>query len=194
MEYEVVFDITQSGYRTWWFSAVGLVFVIISTGSIYFNQTQRIPSFLLPIVEKFYSLGNLSTYSLDKTPPYTITSQKFRVGFSYLFFCFSVVWTAVTFFATYSDYVNLRNALQNGQFEFVEGQVTEFVPMPYEGHQYESFMVNGKKFQYSDGVISNGFNNTSSHGGPIREGLKVRVWSVNRREGPTIVKLAISRT
>jgi hypothetical protein len=36
--------------------------------------------------------------------------------------------------------------------------------------------VHGVRFQYSDYVITAGFNNTSSHGGPIREGLPVRIW------------------
>ena len=31
------------------------------------------------------------------------------------------------------------------------------------------------RFQYSDFMYSGGFNNTASHGGPIRPGLQVRV-------------------
>jgi len=194
MQYEVVFDITQSGYQTWWFPAVGLVFLTVSAGLIYFTQIPRIPSYLSEAMERFYSLGNLSTYSLDHISPYKTNTRKGRLVFLYLFFCFSVVWTVVTFFSTYSDYVNLRNAFQNGQFDFVEGQVTQFVPVPYEGHTDESFVVDGKRFKYADGAVSNGFNNTNSHGGPIRSGLQVRVWSVNNRhQWPTIVRLEVDR-
>jgi hypothetical protein len=43
-------------------------------------------------------------------------------------------------------------------------------------HQDESFMVEGVTFEYSDYDLSKcGFNNTASHGSPIREGLSVRI-------------------
>ena len=149
--------------------------------------------------DHYNSLGSLSAYTINNKNVLRYM-RAFRVVFSYLFFSFSVVWTAVTFFSTYSDYVHLRNSLQNGQFDFLEGPVTQFIPMPYEGHTYEGFVVDGKRFEYSDYNVSNGFNNTSSHGGPIREGIKVRVWSVNGRGGHSkwgqagsiIVKLAIA--
>jgi hypothetical protein len=57
----------------------------------------------------------------------------------------------------------------------VEGQVENFKPAPAEGHQDETFTVKGVRFAYSDYVITGGFNQTQSHGGPIREGLPVRI-------------------
>jgi hypothetical protein len=47
--------------------------------------------------------------------------------------------------------------------------------MPYTGHSEESFTVEGHRFSYSDYIVTSGFHNTASHGGPIREGLHVRV-------------------
>jgi hypothetical protein len=48
--------------------------------------------------------------------------------------------------------------------------------MPYTGHPVESFMVNGVLLSYSDFDKSKcGFRNTASHGGPIHEGLQVRI-------------------
>ena len=52
----------------------------------------------------------------------------------------------------------------------------------------ERFCVSGTCFEYSDYVVTGGFNNTSSHGGPIRAGLPVRVSHV----GDRIVKLEIA--
>src|SRR5262249_332614 len=49
------------------------------------------------------------------------------------------------------------------------------IPMPYAGHSDESFTVMGIRFTYSDYHISDGFNNTSSHGGPINKDLFVRI-------------------
>ncbi len=68
-----------------------------------------------------------------------------------------------------------------------EGNVSQFVPAPYEGHAQESFCLHEKCFNYSDYELTGGFNTTSSHGGPIREGLPVRVTYTDN----TIVKLEV---
>jgi hypothetical protein len=47
--------------------------------------------------------------------------------------------------------------------------------MPYGGHGNESFSVRGVPFKYSDFVITGGFNNTASHGGPITRDAYVRI-------------------
>jgi hypothetical protein len=72
-------------------------------------------------------------------------------------------------------YARAKKSYISGQYSVVEGTVTNFHPMPYSGHQNETFSVNGVQFSYSDYVIVPCFNNTSSHGGPIREGLRVRI-------------------
>jgi hypothetical protein len=59
--------------------------------------------------------------------------------------------------------------------------------MPKSGHKMESFTVNGVKFEYSDFVVTPGFNNATSHGGPIREGLPVRISHIDN----TILKLEV---
>lgn len=66
-------------------------------------------------------------------------------------------------------------AFQSGQYSVVEGPVTNFDPMPFEGHKLECFSVREERFCYSDYVVTPGFRNTASHGGPIRSGLLVRV-------------------
>jgi hypothetical protein len=40
----------------------------------------------------------------------------------------------------------------------------------------ESFVVQGVTFKYSDYAIIAGFNNRASHGGPVREGVPVKIW------------------
>lgn len=69
----------------------------------------------------------------------------------------------------------LRRALIEGRALTVEGRVEQFHPMPEGGHDEEHFTVAGKLFAYSDYEVMAGFNNTSSHGGPIRAGLRVRI-------------------
>ena len=102
---------------------------------------------------------------------------------------FAVVWTVVSFAATYTEYHSTATALSVGRFAIVEGPVTDFVPMPYAGHSDESFVVGGRRFSYSDFVVTSGFHNAASHGGPIREGLYVRVTYL----GNLILRLEIAQ-
>jgi len=95
----------------------------------------------------------------------------------------------MAFSSTYRDYACLSKAIDSARVSVVEGVVNQFQPMPYTGHAMEHFCVNANCFAYSDYVITAGFNHTSSHGGPIREGLPVRVTFV----GSTIVKLEVAR-
>ena len=71
--------------------------------------------------------------------------------------------------------------LISGKTSYVEGTVADLKTVP----KMESFSVKGVCFNYSDDVITEGFNNMSSRGGPIRQGLYVRIWYV----GNVILKL-----
>lgn len=160
MSFELVFDADEAGYRQWWFPAVGSIFVVIGLGISIYHRKNPSPG----------------------------RSRWFRV-FPYLFTGFAMIWVAITFAATFSEYWELRRALRSGQFEVVEGKVVDFVPMPADGHVMERFTVNGHRFEYSDAVPTAGFNNTQSHGGPIREGLIVRIAEVRGK----IARLEIAR-
>ena len=109
--------------------------------------------------------------------------------FPYLFLGFAVVWTLIAFFATTGGYSRLASALREGRCEVTEGVVSDFHPMPYGGHEMEWFVVNDKRFEYSDYVVTAGFNNTASHGGPMRKGLRVRI----HYRGNDIARLEIAQ-
>ena len=85
-------------------------------------------------------------------------------------------------------YARARDTYVKGDYSIAEGTVVNFHPMPYSGHQNETFSVNGVEFSYSDYVIVPCFNNTASHGGPIRDGLRVRIGY----SGNCILKLEIA--
>lgn len=85
-------------------------------------------------------------------------------------------------------YARARETYARGDYATVEGQVSNFHPMPYSGHENEAFSVNGVQFSYSDYVVSPCFSNTASHGGPIREGLRVRI----AYSGNCILKLEVA--
>jgi hypothetical protein len=82
-----------------------------------------------------------------------------------------------------------RATEQSGNLGLVEGCLQGFHPMPVDGHDHERILVNGTSFSYSDFDESTpGFNNTSSHGGPIQADSAVQIHYI----GNTIVKLAVS--
>ena len=155
MDYTVIFDITQSGYRQWPFAAAGLI-VATGGGLLFFSQR------------------------FSPRPPGI---------FPFLFIGFAMVWTLTTFVGTFRDYSDLISDFRDGRCEVTEGVVSDFHPMPYSGHEMEWFVVDGKRFEYSDFIVSPGFNNTASHGGPILQGVYVRVHHC----GIDIARLEIAR-
>ena len=56
---------------------------------------------------------------------------------------------------------------ERGDYQIVEGYVEDFHPMPQQGHDQESFTVEGVKFSYSDFVLQYGYHNARSRGGVI---------------------------
>ena len=92
---------------------------------------------------------------------------------------FAVFWCTTAFVATYREYATLRNALRDGTATLVEGPVVNFSPEPALGHAPERFDVAGTHFAYQGvGGVSAAFNRSKPKGGPIREGVQVRIWHV----------------
>jgi len=162
MNYQTVFDITTSGYKSWSFPGHGLIFIVIG--------------FFL-----FLARNNL--------PGWWGRHPKASKIFACFYFCFALIWTITSFFATYGEYCSLSSAVKDGRAQVIEGMASNFKPMPASGHAIEHFCVENKCFGYSDYVISGGFNNTSANGGPIKEGLPVKVTFF----GNAIVKLEVSQ-
>jgi hypothetical protein len=107
----------------------------------------------------------------------------------YFIVAFACLWSGLVFSTMLHEYLSLRSAYRKGQFSVVEGKVTNFHPMPYGGHQDECFTVQTETFCYSDYVLTGGFNNAMSHGGPIREDLPVRISYI----GNTIIRLEVRK-
>lgn len=90
-----------------------------------------------------------------------------------------------------SDHDRLLESVNTGRVQVAEGVVERFHPMPVGGHDTERFIVAGQQFEYSDYEVTGGFNNSASHGGPIRVGLPVRITFVPGSYNNVIVKLEI---
>jgi hypothetical protein len=170
MDYIVVFDITKT-QPDWHLPVFALCFVL--AGAVTLTLT---------VVSRFW---NIPFYKRPKT----IVAFGFRLVYSLFFFGFAVYGATVTSWSTFQNYAIDRTAYEHGDFKVVEGPVENFHPMPVEGHDLESFTVKGQKFEYSDFVISPGFHNATSRGGPILEGLPVRISYVKN----DIVKLEIKK-
>ena len=153
MEYTTVFDVTQSGFRHWWFPASGLIAIAFGL--------------VLPVLIRSGIFGS--------SPPWMAK------WFPRVLLGFAIFWTVGSFLGTFIGYWSAVDTMRKNRAEVVEGVVTDFRPMPHAGHAMESFVVQGVRFEYSDYIITAGFNNTSSHGGPIREGLSVRIWHSDGR-------------
>jgi hypothetical protein len=163
--YTTVFDATTAGWTTWPSIPFGLVFVVI--GALFLLR----PPWLK---------------MRDGKPP--------SRPFSIFFFGFSVIWTSIAAYSTWHDYSEVMDAAREGRLQTVEGKVEKFVPMPWSGHALESFCVKNACFSYSDYLETTGFHNTASHGGPIHEGLNVRISYLPGGAVPgsnTIVKLEV---
>jgi hypothetical protein len=164
MTFKTVFDAGQQGYATAWFPAFGLIFVAVGALLV----------FRPALMQRLMPSGPQGAA---------------RVIFSGFFFIFALLWTAVSFLATFLQYQTVASDLSAGRYSVVEGPVANFVPMPYDGHPQESFTVKGHRFSYSDAILTSGFNNTASHGGPIRAGLYVRI----SYSGNLILRLEIAQ-
>ena len=147
-----VFDVLDSRFKDWTFSAFGLVFVAVGIVIFFFPNMIRVTGI-----------------------PYLNVQSGFQTFFRYSFIGFAILWTSISFFTTYSQYLRHKALAEEGRCRVVEGPVEHFIPMPYAGHSQETFSVDGVPFRYSDFIVTDGFNNTSSHGGPINSDSYVRI-------------------
>ena len=77
-------------------------------------------------------------------------SQKQAKVTGYFMLAFASLWVLIAFRSAFSSYRQSVEAYRNGNYAVVEGQVENFHPMPYEGHQDECFSVRSERFCYSD--------------------------------------------
>jgi hypothetical protein len=117
--------------------------------------------------------------------------KDWRRVFALVFGSLAVLWVVASTASAWGFYSRAKTAARSSTTPVVQGIVESFTPAPFEGHQDESFTVNGVRFSYSDYVITGGFRQTASHGGPIRAGLPVRIRYQPEVSGNLIVQLEI---
>ena len=108
-----------------------------------------------------------------------------------------LVTLAIAFFKMqeYLKVRDLRGSYQSGGYSEVTGSVEEFQPANAcvtnrrvqrsrsrpndDTSPNESFQIGDFEFVYSDQLITGGFHQSSACGGPIRDGLNLRIWHVD---------------
>ena len=89
-------------------------------------------------------------------------------------------WMAVgSWRATNSQRARVVDALRAGRYQLVQGVVQNFRPGDVDSHPPEEFTVAGHRYQYAPAEHLFGFNRVAAQGGPIREGLRVRIADVD---------------
>lgn len=144
-DFETVFDLTKSGYTTWWFPFFGFCLSLI----------MAMP-FLSPTLAK------------RVTPGGGIGSRWFYVVAS----VFSLAWTTLAFATSLGEYLVLTAAIENGQFGVAQGMVRNFRSGP---KSRESFEVGKAQFEYSPYMATNAFNGFLIGPNPFYDGRCVRL-------------------
>jgi hypothetical protein len=163
VRYQTVFDASATAGPDW--RMVGICFALVVAAIVFFALRRRWARwpFWPP------SLRGLIT-------PFAV------------FYLIATCFFVVTIIGTNSRNSRaLVSKQSSNEYKVVEGRVTQFVAAPFSGHEDERFCVQEECFSYSDYVITGGFNTTSAHGGPIHEGLLVRISYV----GGIIVKIEV---
>lgn len=147
--YQVVYDAAKAGYRYWWVPCAGVVG--LGVGLAMLSYLNRRAEFV---------------------------SSRFKV-IGWAFVIGSPIWSGASFYVSYHDYSSLTTALSEGQFRVSEGRVSKFVPAgPWDDGE-ETFEVDGRRFSYAPSEITAGYNHSSRNGGPLRDGVCVRISDVS---------------
>ncbi|MFZ6776477.1 hypothetical protein ACO0LD_06545 [Undibacterium sp. Ji83W] len=156
MNSTLIFDITQTEWTSHLNSFPALVFVavgVIMTGLNISRKRRGLP-------KHGWNAG------LDKPGPIL---PLFILGLG-------LVTTVYIFRASYFDYTELRSAYEQGNCEVIEGKVENFhAGTRKKNASKEYFDIRHKHFVYPNPGNLAAFNKTVADGGPIKEGLQVRI-------------------
>lgn len=154
-----VFDFAERGFP-WWPVVFGCMAIAAATG-VYIGRDRLM----------------------------TNRQKETRLLLARIFVGAAVLWTTVTVYRVAAQYSELLNAVAAGEMRVRYGAVQDHKGFLSGGGIYESFCVQNYCFSYSDFIPSAGFNNMAAYGGPVRDGLIVRV----HHAGNLIARLDVGR-
>ncbi|HEX6536964.1 MAG TPA: hypothetical protein VF041_20430 [Gemmatimonadaceae bacterium] len=150
MHERVIFDVTTAGYHDWW---IPCLFVGV-TGA----------------------LAAMMLAGRRRSPRYAAAMP---VGAIVTFAAIMLFGAFTWFIDGYRDYRRMRSELLSGHYETVDGVITNFVPGGFGDHPLESFTVAGHDYWYSFSILTPGYHRPHWLGGPLRDGLHVRIADVH---------------
>lgn len=157
--YEVVFDIERTGYRGWPPAALILMFTVVVLAILRARASEV----------EVRRRTNFREFSL-------------AVG------VLMAMLAGLASYLTWNEYRSLRDACATRSFTVVEGTVSDF-RMPESKREKPSFVVGGVRFAYPSRPFAASFDGSEGDGGPLRDGLHLRIGHVDG----AIVKLEIAR-
>ncbi|MCW3846390.1 hypothetical protein OF829_03995 [Sphingomonas sp. LB-2] len=146
MHYVTLYDASEHAFENWWVIGFGLIFVGIGAVLVF-------------------APGLVAAFTRRPRGPL----------FGWFFLLFSIFWTGAAAMSVLGHDGEIAGHAKRHECATVAGRVQNFHPAPYEGHDLESFDVADEHFDYSDFVATAAFHTSASHGGPIRDGLQVRI-------------------
>lgn len=154
MEPKIVFDVNQAGYQMQLLPCVGLIFFFVGL--------------ILAVINYFRKKNGLTAIS-DRT-------GRINPLVPWIIMGFAILWFLGTLLSTYEDYRHLRDALNQGRCQVIEGPIEHFHAGTGErGDADDSFDIHGSRFSYSDSSAGAGFSQTQARGEPLKDGLRVRI-------------------
>ncbi len=144
---------------------------------------------IIPLAVAFVGVGILVNRSRIPKVPSAI-----RISGSVTLICAGLCVAIFLFASTLSAYHTGSDLLATNQAQVAEGQVIDLTSTA--SGKAESFRVQGVQFSYSEYSESLGFHHVSTLGGPMKEGLQVKIWYAHidgDPSDPVILKLEISQ-
>lgn len=164
MAVDCIFDITKAKRKNWWF-------VFVPAG--VFGAVLM----LVAIRSTLSPEGNSSGTALG-------------IG---IMASFAALWCGLAWYSITSQYSAFLKAWSEGKALKAEGLVEQFNTSNRggtHGRGVEKFRVGDTWFRYQTALLTAGFNQTQAKGGPMREGLRVRIWYVSE---PTMSDEMVAR-
>jgi len=157
MDFYVVYDISQAVFSEWMFDVTSAILIIIIVFAVFL------------FLKKFYN--NL-----------VLEYLRFLIIPFIILIVLGIIWNIFT----YKTYLNVKNKYKNNDsIKIVEGYVAN-VHLQYGRMNKQFFQVGKESFEISENIYTGGFDKTVQKGGPIKEGLYVRI---NYIEQPNNMKI-----
>lgn len=88
---------------------------------------------------------------------------------------FALVWAAAICMTTVVPYLSLTRSLLNGRSAVIEGRISEYRALGERQTGDESFVLGGRRFEFSEFDLRPGFKFTRRRGGTLDTGTYVRM-------------------